>query len=229
MTIASLADLRPGDIMFGPIGGVVPGLFPVGVGQALLGETFHVGRLSIRHVGIVVQRYDDVIHTAPRLVQAMPHGAEEIPMTPDTHWTDRHAYVRLPEDYPGQAEDAAAIARLFVTERVSYSFASYAALAAWKYGLKAKRLEDWIGRRRRPIQFAAPVARHTSGIALPCEAICSVLADQAWTLAGHRVMQDVAHQAVTPGAMAGQLWCRPGTTWGGKGLAAQATRKDTAA
>jgi hypothetical protein len=58
---------------------------------------------------------------------------------------------------------------------------------------------------------------------LPCEAICSVLADQAWTLAGHRVMQDVAHQAVTPGAMAGQLWNRPGTTWGGKGLAAQDT------
>jgi hypothetical protein len=60
-------------------------------------------------------------------------------------------------------------------------------------------------------------------LALPCEAICSVLADQAWTLAGHRVMQGVAHQAVTPGAMAGQLWCRSGTTWGGKGLAAQDT------
>jgi hypothetical protein len=160
MTIASLADLRPGDIMFGPIGGVVPGLFPVGVGQAILGETFHVGRLSIRHVGIVVETGERSrrsirrrrSHTAcrqPRLVQAMPHGAEEIPMTPDTHWTDRHAYVRLPEDYPGQAEDAAAIARLFVTERVSYSFASYAALAAWKYGLRTPRLEAWIGRRRR--------------------------------------------------------------------------------
>jgi hypothetical protein len=72
-------------------------------------------------------------------------------MTPDTHWTDRHAYVRLPEDYPGQAEDAATIARLFVTERVSYSFASYAALAAWKYGLRTPRLEAWIGRRREPI------------------------------------------------------------------------------
>jgi hypothetical protein len=205
MTIASLADLRPGDIMFGPIGGVVPGLFPVGVGQALLGETFHVGRLSIRHVGIVVA--NDL--TGPRLVQAMPSGAEDVLMTPDTHWTDRHAYVRLPEDYPGQAEDAATIARLFVTERVSYSFASYAALAAWKYGLRTPRLEAWIGRRREPILITDhnPMRGGAqSGIMLPCEAICSVLADQAWTLAGHRVMQGVAHQAVTPGAMAGQLW-----------------------
>lgn len=234
MTIASLADLRPGDVMFGPIGGIVPGLFPVGVGQALLGETFHVGRLSIRHVGIVVEQQPCLsvgcaasMHT--RLVQAMPHGAEEITMTPETHWTDRHAYVRLPEDYPGQAADAAAIARLFVTERVSYSFASYAALAAWKYGLKTPKLEAWIGRRRPEIldvssHEPALLARSEPiEVRLPCEAICSVLADQAWTLAGHRVMQDVAHQAVTPGAMAGQLWCRAGTTWGGKGLTAQDT------
>jgi hypothetical protein len=150
-SISSLADLRPGDVMFGPIGGVVPGLFPVGVGQALLGETFHVGRLSIRHVGIVVA--NDLI--GPRLVQAMPHGAEEIELYPAAHWTDRHAYVRLPEDYPGQAADAAAIARLFVTERVSYSFASYAALAAWKYGLRTPRLEAWINRRREPIMFVS--------------------------------------------------------------------------
>jgi hypothetical protein len=223
VTIESLADVRPGDVMFGPIGGIVPGLFPVGVGQALLGETFHVGRLSIRHVGIVAA--SDL--TGPRLVQAMPHGAEEIPMTPETHWTDRHAYVRLPEDYPGQAGDAADIARLFVTERVSYSFASYAALAAWKYGLRTPRLEAWIDRRRDPIPFEFPYWANdvddSAQLALPCEAICSVLADQAWTLAGHRVMQGVAHQAVTPGAMAGQLWCRSGTTWGGKGLAAQDT------
>jgi hypothetical protein len=251
MTIASLADLRPGDIMFGPIGGIVPGLFPVGVGQAILGETFHVGRLSIRHVGIVVEageRKPLALHpngpllgfdgvgtavTPPRLVQAMPHGAEEIPVREATHWTDRHAYVRLPEDYPGQAEDAAAIARLFVTERVAYSFASYAALAAWKYGLRTPRLEAWIGRRRRPVTFIGhelnDAGQKLIRAALPCEAICSVLADQAWTLAGRGVMQGVAHQAVTPGAMAGQLWCRPGTTWGGKGLAAQDTRKDTAA
>lgn len=50
-------------------------------------------------------------------------------------------------------------------------------------------------------------------VRLPCEAICSVLADQSWSLAGQRVMDGVARQAVTPGAMAGQLWRRPGATW----------------
>src|ERR1044071_5664033 len=109
--INSLADLRPGDIMFGPIGGLV-GL-GVGLGQLALGEAFRMGRLSIRHVGIVVEAAvknsaGGVPWSLPRLVQAMPGGAEEITLRPSTHWTDRHAYVRLPEDYPGQAADAAA-------------------------------------------------------------------------------------------------------------------------
>jgi hypothetical protein len=217
----SLADLRPGDLMFGPIGGIVPGIFPVGVGQAMLGELFDVGQLKVRHVGIVVQARTERLsrNDGPRLVQAMPHGAEEIEMSPATHWTPRHAYVRLPEDYPGQAEDAAAIARLFVSEKIPYSFASYAALAAWKWGIKTPRLERWIDRRCEPCP-ASPVI-HRKGpwpgqlftACLPAEAICSVLADQAWSLAGKRVMQGVAHQAVTPGALAGQLLGREGATW----------------
>lgn len=217
VTIDSLADLRPGDLMFGPIGGIVPGFFPVGVGQALLGETFWIGSLKPRHVGVVVDGYDsnpDIV--APRLVQAMPRGAEEISLFDSTHWTERYAYVRLTEDYPGQAEDAAAIARLFVTEKIPYSFLSYAALAAWKYGLKADRLECWINRRRQPISATMPRSRTpfiSEGLRLPAEAICSVLADQAWSLAGKRVMVGVAHQAVTPGAMANQLMRRPGTRW----------------
>lgn len=217
--INSLSDLRPGDIMFGPIGGLV-GL-GVGLGQLALGEAFRVGRLSIRHVGIVVERRDYVGPEleGPRLVQAMPGGAEEIEMTADTHWTDRHAYCRLPEDYPGQAEDAAAIARLMVAEGVSYSFASYAALAAWRWGIKTPRLERWIG-RRRPLAY---VARADFGgpdreVALPREAICSVLADQAWSLAGKRVVEGTLPQIVTPGMMANQLWRRPGVAWGGVGL-----------
>lgn len=252
--MSSPADLRPGDLMFGPIGGLIPGVFPVGAGQLLLGEAFRSGRLSVRHVGIVVQAsvhhdgptlydgeldkylsideapgplnsyeeaeragyvvYRTGVTTAPKLVQAMPSGAEEIPMRYLTHWTPHHAYVRLTEDYPGQAEDAAAIARLFVSEKVPYSFASYAALIAWKWGLKAERLEEWIGRRRPDFPFhsvAAPVQDRR--IALPCEAICSVLADQAWSLAGKRVMQNVAHQAVTPGAMATQLSRRTDVEW----------------
>lgn len=246
--IADLSDLRPGDIMFGPIGGLVPGLFPVGAGQAMLGEVFRVGGMSVRHVGIVVEasrRFDGPtvrledgsyrmsdplidypdgpgyfrygVQTAPRLVQAMPRGAEIIDMHEDLHWTRRHAYARLAEDWPGQAADAAAIARLMVTEGVAYSWASYAALAAWKWGLKAQRLESWIGRRGDPMPYPGTY-RHGPGAvgmtSLPLEAICSVLVDQAWTLAGKKVMEGAAHQAVTPGALAGRLLTTEGTTWG---------------
>lgn len=205
--INGLADLRQGDIMFGPIGGIVPGLFPVGVGQFLLGEVFRSGRLSVRHVGVVVQAASFELRNGgargPRLVQAMPGGAEEIELSAD-HWTDRYVYVRPPEDYPGQAAAAAKIARLFVREEVPYSFASYAALAAWRVGLRAERLARWVDRRG-----------HDN---LPMEAICSVLADQAWTLAGKDLVQGTRSQIVTPGMLATQLIHRtPGVVigWGG--------------
>jgi hypothetical protein len=225
--INSLAALRPGDIMFGPIGGLVG--MGVGLGQLALGEAFHVGRLSIRHVGIVVEPVKlllgptEVIY--PRLVQAMPHGAEEIEMREATHWTPRHAYARLPEDYPGQAADAAAIARLMVAEGVAYSFASYAALALWRWGVKTPRLEEWIDRRRNPVPImlnghpdAGVTVRGESMISLPCEAICPVLADQSWSLVGKRVVEGTVPQVVTPGMMAGQLWRRRDVVWGGLGL-----------
>jgi hypothetical protein len=253
--INSLADLKPGDIMFGPIGGLV-GL-GVGLGQLALGEAFRMGRLSVRHVGIVVEASrehsgptvqnrktgavrpaglngergvvytteDEILYptgliTHPRLVQAMPGGAEEIGLMVDTHWTDRHAYVRLPEDWPGQAEDAAAIARLMVAEGVAYSPASYAALALWHWGVKTPRLEQWIGRRREPVPFTfpRPSDMQQATIRLPVEAICSVLVDQCWSLAGKRVVENTKPQVVTPGMMASQLWRRPGVVWGGVGL-----------
>ena len=237
-SINSLDELQPGDIMFGPIGGLV-GL-GVGLGQLALGEAFRAGKLSIRHVGIVVEAAQ--VPTArpgghgPRLVQAMPRGAEEVEMN-GGHWTERHAYVRLEEDYPGQAADAAAIARLMVEYKVAYSPASYLALALWKLQSKAtvattgttqplgperdhglaNRLEAWISRTKRPVarpNTTGSPLRAGQTIRLPEEAICSVLADQAWTLAGKRVMRNVARQAVTPGAMVDQLWRRPGAIWG---------------
>lgn len=208
-----LRDLRPGDIMFGPIGGAV-GL-GVGLGQLILGEGFHLGSLSIRHVGIVTEAAHPLGRdlsaelsgggwAPPLLVQAMPDGAERIPMKPEQHWTDRHAYVRLPEDYPGQAEDAATLARLMVQEGVTYSWTSYLALAAWKFGWRTESLSRWIDRRKE----------NPAGVALPREAICSVLVDQAWTLAGKQVMTRETHpQVVTPGALANCLLSTPGVEW----------------
>lgn len=226
-SIRSLADVRPGDICITTMGGFIPGFLPVRLGQMICKESFMIGPYSADHVLICVEAgerkpvaelpngtlfgYDGrSAMTYPRAVQAMPRGAEEITLTPAKHWTDGVAWFRPTEDYPGQAADAAAIARLFVSERVPYSFLSYLALAAWSRGLKVQRLERWID-RRRPVQWL-----HSAGIMnpdgplgfevnLPREAICSVLVDQAWSLAGKRVMEGVKRQCVTPGAMAIQL------------------------
>jgi hypothetical protein len=229
--INSLADLRPGDIGITKMGGLIPGTFPVAIGQLLCKESFRVGPFRADHVLICVERGDpDPMYDeprAPRAVQAMPRGAEEIALTPDKHWTDGVVWFRLPEDYPGQAEDAAAIARLFVSEKVPYSFLSYLALAAWSRGLKAERLERWIDRRREMVDVpgyrgpAREMEVFSHAVRLPAEAICSVLVDQAWSLAGKRVIEGVSRQCVTPGKMAIQLNSRPGVLRAGPGFMAE--------
>lgn len=222
--IASLADVRPGDIGLMRMPGLIPGTFPVRVGTALCKESFRIGPFSADHALICVEvgNYPRT-EKRPRAVQAMPRGAEEIALTAEKHWTDGVVWFRMPEDYPDQAQDAAAIARLFVTEKVPYSFVSYVALAAWSWGLKAERLEEWIGRRREPpvLIDLASWPEGPSAVPLPEEAICSVLVDQAWSLAGKRVMHGVAHQAVTPGALAIRLNSMPGVLRAGPGFLAE--------
>ena len=201
-------DLRPGDIFLGPIGGLV-GL-GVGLGQLALGEGFRLGKLSIRHAGIITH----VDSMGVLLAQAMPGGAEIVPIERDEHWTERCAYVRLPEDYPGQAQDAAAVARAMVKAGVGYSYASYLSLGLYRFGVRHDRLLSYINRRQEPIRLDdfGPNDWPTQ-VRLPREAICSVFVDQAWTLAGKKVVQDVRPQAVTPGMLAETLISFPGTVW----------------
>lgn len=165
--------------------------------------------------------YPSGVITAPRMVQAMPHGAEEIELRQRTHWTPKCAYARIPEDWPGQAADAAAIARLMVKEGVAYSYASYAALAAYRWGYRAPRLTRWINRRGDPVRLPAwsngPElgSGHTRGGRLPLEAICSVLAEQCFTLAGKQVMDSASPQAVTPSMLGRRLLTgMEGVIWG---------------
>jgi hypothetical protein len=156
--------------------------------------------------------YPTGVIAAPRLAQAMPGGAEIVDMTYATHWSSRCAYARLPEDYSGQAEDAAAIARLMVSEGVGYSYGSYPALAAWHWGLSTPRLEKWIGRRQNYLwsgnSAVLPSGRKLE-IGLPVEAICSVFADQAWSLTGKKIFEDGRpHQCVTPSQLGQRLLTR---------------------
>jgi hypothetical protein len=231
-TIKSLADVRPGDICFTNIGGLVPGVFPVKLGMLALGERVRIGRLSVDHVLIVTRAgqqlgpgavldgitYETGVQTCPYAVQAMPGGAERIKLTNDKHWNDRTAFVRLPEDYAGQRLDAARIAVEFVDAGVRYSFASYLALALWRHGRRTERLEAWIDRRQPARSVALPGRGYRVSVRPPVEAICSVLVDQAWSMVGHRVVQGVAKQAVTPGRLAMELWHRKGAIWGGPGI-----------
>jgi len=212
--MSSLSDLTPGMIGFGPIRGSA-GLL-VSAGQLLLGEGFRVGDLDIRHVFVVVRGGEGPAW--PQVVEAEPGGAQlrsiadgRLLVDVDNRWTDQYAYVRLPEDYPGQATDAAAIARAMIG--TPYSFASYAALAAWRMGMKTPRLEAWINRRKGTSPILANRPSHVGSAGLPREAICSVLADQAWSLTGKKIMEGVAHQCVTPGALAGRLLAMDGAHW----------------
>jgi hypothetical protein len=237
-TIANLDDVRPGDLCFTNIGGLVPGVFPVKLGMLAIGERVRIGRLSVDHVIVVTSgsvgrhglpasdaytyvggpvRPDDP-YRPPRGVQAMPEGAEYVDLTPDRHWSPRTAYVRLPENYPGQGLDVARIAEEFVAAGVEYSFASYLALAAWRFGRDTPKLERWIDRRQEPRRIELPARGYPISVRLPVEAICSVLADQAWSMTGKRVIEGTAKQAVTPGALALNLWRRPGSIWGGPGI-----------
>lgn len=211
--ITRLEDVRPGDLGFGPIGGWFGP--PVSLGELIVDGGFRVGPLDVRHVLIVTEASSTegpsdewptgVIH-APKAVQAMPGGAEEIELKYATHWTGKWAYARMTEDYPGQAADAAAIARLMVEHNVAYSPASYAALAAWHWGMSTPKLEAWIGRRQPEITPVPGVSEiGPISVALPVEAICSVLADQAWSLTGKKIMTGVPHQCVTPSQLGARL------------------------
>jgi hypothetical protein len=230
IVIERLEDVRPGDFLLTNIGGLVPGAFPVGFGQFICGERVRIADLTFDHVLVVTQAsrvlpagstYEGVLYetgviTAPKGVQAMPRGAEEIELTYAKHWTRKCAYVRLPEDYLGQAGDAAAVARLMAELRIPYSFGSYVQLAAWRFGFKTPWLEKRIDRRLppRPVTFA----RGRVMVSLPAEAICSVLGDQVWSATGKRVIEGVSPQCVTPGKFGRQLLFRKGVTWGGPGV-----------
>lgn len=239
-TIASIDDVRPGDLIFTAISEPFAASVIVKLGMLLLGERVRIGRRSFDHVIVVteasrgtrpehwgdhtyiggpVRPSDPDAYRCPVGVQAMPRRAERVELTAARHWTDRTAVVRLPEDYPGQALDAAAIAKLFVVRSVAYSFGSYVQLAAWRFGIKTPRLAARIDRRMSPICVDLPGRGYRISVRLPTEAICSVLADQVWTLAGKRMIEGTSPQAVTPGRLALALWRYPRAVWGGRGIA----------
>lgn len=237
-TIASLDDVRPGDIIFTEISEPWAASLLVKLGMLALAERVRIGRRSFDHVIVVTEaaRWADdgpsatyvegPRHDKPRRqrlmgpigVQAMPRGAERIELSSAKHWTDRTAVVRIPEGYPGQALDVAEVAKLFAREQVPYSFLTYVRLAAWRFGWKTPRIEARLDRRLPATRVYFPGRKYAVAVRLPAEVICSGLGDQSWTLTGRKIVEGVAKQSVTPGKLVMTLWRYPGAIWGGPGI-----------
>lgn len=182
----TLQSLRPGDFMFGPIGGFIPGVMPVGIGQLALASRKE--RLTwkewwkVRHVAVVVCAAGAGYPSsgqAPRIVQAMPSGAEEIPIGLE-HWTDDFIYIRPYWSNGVTGEAVAMYARSYIG--TPYSFADYAAIEAHHLHLPVPHLDRYI---------------RDSG-----HMICSQLADQAAADAGYHIFDDGRFPGdVTPAAL----------------------------
>lgn len=174
MSDFTLADLQPGDQVFGPIGGATGGL--VGAGEILLAPWKHqlTWRTwwNIRHTATVTRAAVDMngeTGQGPMVAQAEPHGMEEIEIGLE-HWTDEWIYIRPRWTDEMQGAHVAAIAKMMTIKKIPYGTADYAAIAAHRVHLPVPRLDHFI----------AAVARD----GYPKRAICSQANDFQLTKAG---------------------------------------------
>lgn len=203
----SLADAQPGDLMFTTIGGGAGVV--VGAGQVLLAaaEPGMIWRQGVarwwrkRHVGVVAP--------GGRLVQAMPGGAEEVDLDPSKHWTSHTVFLRPAYDptprsdmghpHGSQGYRVSQWARGY--EGTRYDFATYAAIPAWRRGLRTKRIKRVIS--------------GTDAM------MCSRLADAALRDAGWHVFDDGRLPGdVTPSELYRAVLASPGVTVFGAGILA---------
>jgi hypothetical protein len=197
--IQSFYDLQSGDILICSQKDA-PARMLVNLGQLLLRDHYRDGEFSAGHAGVVVGNGDEKF-----LVEAMPSGARVRKLNSISDWSPKHRYYRLPEDYSGQAEQAAAIAVAMLG--TPYSFMSYAYLGAYLGGFQPEWLELHIDRRKlTEVKSYSATPFHVRS---PIEAICSVLAEQSWTLAGKKVIHGTRPQVVTPGMLCRQLEANP--------------------
>ena len=192
--------LRPGDLLFGPIGGVVPGLLPVGIGQLALFLTRRWWRFvrsprrwfHIRHVAVIARNPST---GAPTVIQAMPSGCEEIPFDLAKHFTPGHVFIR--PDYAGPfpspvwPADVVVCARRYVG--VPYGFLTYLKLAAG--ALRMRLTEAWLRKL----------------ISTRRDMMCSQHVDQSLADAGYHVFSDGRlPQDVVPAELYDALMGSPG-------------------
>lgn len=198
MYIRSLDELKAGDIMISGQS-TAPNKLLVYGGQFLLHEQFRIRNFAAGHAGVIVP--------GGRLVEAMPSGARLRDLR-ETDWSDQHMYFRLTDDYPGQHLDAADVAMMMIG--VPYSWASYAYMGAYLAGYQPKWLANRIDRRQDAVTMRQLPSGQFMKAPLPVEAICSVLADQAWSLTGKTIIEGTKPQVVSPGMLTSELYGREG-------------------
>lgn len=179
-----VTDLRPGDIMCGPIDGFIPGVIPVAAGQLATAPLRHVLTWrtwwGYRHSATVTKAAvapDDGlwgISEWPLIGQAMPRGFEEVPLHPD-QWNDRYLFIR-PAYQPGQADEVARHAQQMARRRVRYGWADYAAIPAHRWHIPVPHLDAFISA--------------TDADGYPRRAICSQAVDAQLALAGFHLFTD---------------------------------------
>lgn len=141
LLITEPSQLRRGDLMFGPIHHVT-GL-GIGAAQVVLAaaEPGLIVRLGVRkwwryrHTGVVSEQGE-----RPRLVQAMPGGAEEVDINAG-RWTGEYVYLR-PTYAPGQGDEIADAAQSFIG--TPYDFLTYGAIPAYRRGVRTERIKQII-------------------------------------------------------------------------------------
>lgn len=174
--INSLADLRPGDIGFGPIHGNIG----IGIRVAL---AILDGGAPYQHVFMITEAIQKATagfdeYDPPMAVEAMPGGAVEVDIS--MRWTSKNCYVRPNYADVTQAEYAAQTAKQLIG--TPYSFLDYYALAAHHLHLPSKLVDNYI-----------KSSKHM---------ICSQLVDHCLASADWHVFNDGRlPQDVTPSAL----------------------------
>lgn len=196
-------ELRAGDIMIGPMGGVVPGFFPVGAGQLALFLTRRWWRMvksvrawwQYRHVAVVTNAHTsaDVYASAgePYICQAMPRGVEHGPLGQRAS-DSRYLFIR--PDYRGAGVSGHLVAATALGYLgTPYNFLTYLKLAAGAFRMRLT--ERWLLKRMSTRQ----------------DMMCSQHVDQALADAGYHVFDDGRlPQDVVPAELADALLSLPG-------------------
>lgn len=175
----TLADLRPGDLAFGPIHGAAGAV--VAAGQIAVAPWKHQLTWKtwwrVRHVGVIVAASESPgqwSRNHVRMAQAMPGGAE-IALAGDEHWTDEWTYIRPRWQYAEQAGIVAETAITMADRKIPYNWLDYEVIAAHRLHLPGA---------------ATPYVNRLDRNGVPIRAICSQLADAALTLGGFTVFDD---------------------------------------